>query len=258
MSSPSLANLLEVATEAAYLAGRRTLAYFNTPITIDTKSDNTPVTIADRESEQIIRQRILKTFPNHSILGEEHGHASGTDPDYKWIIDPIDGTKTFVQGVPLYGVLIGLEIKDRPSVGVIYMPVLDEMVTATTGLGCQCNGRAARVSKTDRLDSAFLCTSDMRMAYDHGPAFANLVKQTRLQRTWGDCYGYCLVATGRADVMIDPKLSPWDCAAIIPIIQEAGGRFTSWTGACNSNVPDGVATNGLLHQEVMAVLKAGP
>jgi histidinol-phosphatase len=256
MSDPSLSDLLDVATEAAYLAGRRTLAYFNTPISIDTKSDNTPVTIADHESEQIIRQRIIKSFPDHTILGEETGQSAG-NPDFRWIIDPIDGTKTFVQGVPLYGVLIGLEVRKQPVVGVIYMPALDEMVTAAQGEGCRWNGRPARVTSTDRLDKAFVCISDMRMAEQRGQGYANLVKQSRLQRTWGDCYGYVLVATGRADVMIDPKLSPWDCAAIIPIIHEAGGKFTSWAGAEGAWVPDGIATTGLLHRQVMDVLN-GP
>jgi len=255
MSEPALSDCLDVATEAAYLAGRRTLSYFNTPISIDTKADNTPVTIADHESEQIIRQRIVKSFPDHTILGEETGQSAG-HPDYKWIIDPIDGTKTFVQGVPLYGVLIGLEIRNEPVVGVIYMPALDEMVMAARGLGCRWNGRPARVSGTDRLEKAFVCVSDMRMAEARGAGYGNLMKHSRLQRTWGDCYGYALVATGRADVMVDSKLSPWDCAAIVPIIQEAGGRFTSWAGAEGVWVPDGVASNGVLHGPVLKMLDA--
>src|SRR5205807_1432009 len=145
MSQPSLPNLLAVATEAAYLGGRRTLAYFNTGVAVELKADDTPVTCADRESERLIRDRIARSFPSHSILGEEGGLQEG-DPDYRWIIDPIDGTKTFIHGVPLYGVLIGVVVQDRPAVGVVYMPALDEMLTGATGLGCHWNGRPARVS----------------------------------------------------------------------------------------------------------------
>src|SRR5438067_201328 len=127
--NPSLRNLLDVAMEAAYLGGRRTLAYFNAGVAVELKSDQTPVTCADRESEQIIRARIAKTFPSHSVIGEEDGASDG-DPDYRWIIDPIDGTKTFIRGVPMYGVLVGVELKGRPEVGVVYHPALDEMVSA--------------------------------------------------------------------------------------------------------------------------------
>src|SRR5438105_8033960 len=140
MPDPSFKDLLSVATDAAFLPGRRTLAYFNTDLVIDTKSDNTPVTCADREAEQLIRDVITRQFPTHSILGEEHGTLDG-NPDYKWIIDPIDGTKSFIHGVPMYGVLIGVEVRGRPSVGVIYLPALDEMLAAADSLGCTHNAR---------------------------------------------------------------------------------------------------------------------
>jgi histidinol-phosphatase len=252
--TPKLSELLSIATEAAYVAGRRTLAYFNTPIDIDLKSDETPVTIADRESEHLIRAHIAKYFPTHSVLGEEHGSIEG-DADYKWIIDPIDGTKTFVQGVPLYGVMIGVEVRRVASVGVIYLPAVDEMVCAALGEGCWWNGRRARVSKTSELSKTALMTSDMRMAMERSSAFAALSSKARLVRTWGDCFGYVLVATGRADVMVDPKLSPWDCAPLPPILSEAGGKFTSWKGEATHNVTDGFATNGLLHDQVLNVIK---
>lgn len=255
MSQPSLSGLLAVATEAAYLGGRRTLAHFNTNIAVETKSDDTPVTLADREAEQVIRARIAKSFPTHSILGEETG-ATGGDPDYRWIIDPIDGTKSFIHGVPLYGVLIGVEVRGRPLVGVIYMPALDEMVSAAEGLGCTWNGRPARVSQTSRLEDACLTTTSPESARARSDAYENLASRAKLSRAWGDAYGYALVATGRCDVMLDPKLNPWDCAPMIPILREAGGRFTSWAGKESFWVGDGLATNGALHDEVLQILRS--
>ena len=229
MSAPSLNELLNVAVDAAYLAGRRTLAYFNADVAVETKSDSTPVTAADRESEQIIRQRIGRYFPTHAILGEEQGATAG-DEDYRWIVDPLDGTKSFVHGVPLYGVLIGVEVKKRPAVGVIYLPALDEMVYAADGMGCKWNGRTARVSSVDKLSEALLTTTNLFRCMQRSDAFEKLVGQTRIQRGWGDCYGYALVATGRAEVMIDPALNAWDAGPMVTILREAGGRFTSWRG----------------------------
>jgi histidinol phosphatase-like enzyme (inositol monophosphatase family) len=252
MPTPSLRDLLTVATEAAYLAGRRTLAYFNTGVACETKADDTPVTCADREAEQIIRRQIAKYFPDHGILGEEHGQIPG-DPDYRWLIDPIDGTKTFIHGVPLYGTLIGVEVHGVSRVGVIYLPALDEMLTAAEGQGCTWNGRPARVSACARLEEATLLVSDPVQMLRRSDAFERLTARARLVRGWGDCYGYALVATGRADIMPDHALKPWDCGAIVPVLREAGGRFTSWHGDESAAAPDGVATNGLLHDTVLAV-----
>jgi histidinol-phosphatase len=251
---PSLSELLAVATEAAYLGGRRTLAYFNTGVAVEIKADNTPVTCADRESEQIIRERITRSFPDHTILGEEGALKEG-DPDYRWIIDPIDGTKTFVSGVPLYGVLIGVEVRSRPAVGAVYMPALDEMVSAATGLGCWWNGRPARVSPVTRLAEAAVMVTDIGSALARSEGYGRLVPATKLQRTWGDCYGYLLVATGRAEAMIDTAVNPWDCAPILPILEEAGGRFTTWAGEATIWGKDGVGTNAALHEQVLAFLK---
>jgi histidinol phosphatase-like enzyme (inositol monophosphatase family) len=255
MAQPSLSDLLSVATEAAYLGGRWTLAYFNTGVAVEIKADDTPVTCADRESERIIRERIGRSFPEHAILGEEGGSHEG-DPDYRWIIDPIDGTKTFVSGVPLYGVLIGVEVKRRPAVGVIYMPALDEMVSAATGLGCHWNGRPARVSATSRLEEAAMMTTSVRACTARSDAYGRLAAATRFQRTWGDCYGYVLVATGRAEVMLDPAMNPWDCAALLPILEEAGGHFTTWAGEATIWGKDGVGTNAALHRLVLEILKS--
>jgi histidinol phosphatase-like enzyme (inositol monophosphatase family) len=256
MSGPALKDLLSVASDAAYLAGRRTMAYYNAEVAVENKADDTPVTRADREAEQVIRERVGRFFPGHSILGEEQGATTGADPDYKWVIDPIDGTKSFIHGVPLFGVLIGVEVRGRPSVGVVYLPALDEMVMAADGLGCTWNGRRARVSDVSRLEDATLTTSSITASLARSDAYETLMHRVKLSRAWGDCYGYVLVATGRAEVMIDPKINPWDCAPLPPILREAGGQFTTWAGEETIWGPDGVATNGALHEQVIGVLKA--
>lgn len=255
MKNPTLSDLLDVAVDAAYLAGKRTLAYFQTPIQPDLKADRTPVTIADREAEKILRARILSSFPDHAILGEEEGETAGSAP-YRWIVDPIDGTKAFITGVPLYAVLVGVEVEGAARVGVIYLPALSEMIAAADGLGCTWNGRPCRVSTTARLEDASVMTSSITSARQRSDAFDTLTSSTRLQRTWGDAYGYALVATGRADIMLDPVVNPWDCAPMPPILREAGGHFSDWTGAPSIHAGDAVATNAALADDVLAILKA--
>ncbi len=252
-TQPALSDLLAVAQEAAYLAGRRTLAYFNAGVPVEIKPDQTPVTIADREAEQMIRACIARRFPDHSILGEEGGESRG-NPDYRWIIDPIDGTKTFIRGVPFYGVLIGVEVRGKPDVGVVYLPALDEMVSAARGLGCRWNGRPARVSTIDRLADAALSVSDVPMAVARGEGYRRLSAAVKFQRTWGDCYGYVLAATGRIEVMADPAMNPWDCAPLLVIMEEAGGKFTTWNGEPTIWGKDAVASNGRLHASVIEML----
>jgi histidinol-phosphatase len=247
-------DLLSVATEAAYLGGRRTLAYFNTGVAVETKSDLSPVTQADKESEEIIRSHIAKYFPDHEIIGEEGGTKKG-DARYRWIVDPLDGTKTFVCGVPFYGVLIGVEIDGKPSVGVVYLPAFDEMVCAAAGAGCHLNGRTCAVSKTSKLSDAVLLTSSVQSCQVRSDAYDRLARATKLQRTWGDCYGYVLLATGRADIMLDPQMNPWDCAPLLPILQEAGGHFTTWSGEATIWGKDGAGTNAALNKEVLDILK---
>jgi histidinol phosphatase-like enzyme (inositol monophosphatase family) len=255
MPDVSLKDLLDVATEAAYLAGRRTLAYFNAGVAVETKEDDTPVTRADREAEEIIRAVVTKHFPTHTLIGEEHGATAG-DPDFKWIIDPIDGTKSFIHGVPLYGVLIGVEVRGRPSVGVIYLPAQHEMIHAADGLGCRCNGRAARVSEVSRLEDATLLAGSITRAMDRSDAYSRLAHRVKLNRGWGDCFGYALVATGRAEVMLDPRMHPWDCAPMLPILREAGGHFATWSGEPTIWGPDAFACNARLYDEVLGILRS--
>ncbi len=241
--------------DAAYLAGRRTLAYYQTGVRPDLKADHTPVTIADRESEAILRRRIEQSFPTHAILGEEEGETAG-DESFRWIVDPIDGTKSFVAGVPLYGVLVGVEVEGTPRVGVIYLPAVDQMVAAADGLGCTCNGRPCHVSDVNQLADALLVTSSVTSAQQRSDAFHRLTAATKLQRTWGDAFGYALVATGRAEIMLDAALSPWDCAPMVPILREAGGHFSDWTGVSTIHGGDGLATNKALAGPVLDILHA--
>lgn len=256
MSDPNLNDLLHVATEAARLGGTHTLKYFNQSCTIELKSDRTPVTQADREAESLIRDFILQQFPDHSILGEEHGTVQG-NPDYQWVIDPIDGTKSFIHGVPLYTTLVGLQIRQQPKVGVIFAPAIHEMVAAATGLGCRFNDQPCRVSDVSELSHALICVSDAFMALDRSDAFETLARRCKYARTWGDAYGYLLVATGRCEIMLDPKMSPWDVCALIPVIEEAGGVCTSWTGQRTIHGGDLFASNANLAPIVKSVLQKG-
>jgi len=254
MSQPPLRELLAVALEAAREGGRRTLAYFNAGAGVESKADGTPVTAADREAEATMRRIIARAFPDHGILGEEEGETAGSAPS-RWIIDPLDGTRSFVRGVPLFGTLVGLEARGEPVVGVIHLPALDETIAAAHGEGCTWNGRPCRVSAVDRLADALLVVTDERSARARSGAYDRLAARTELQRTWADCYGYALVATGRAEVALDPVMNVWDCAALLPVVEEAGGRFTDWQGRRTIHGGEAVATNGVLHDAVLDVLR---
>ncbi len=249
---------METAAQLAWKAGRATLRHFQTGIAVELKADATPVTAADREAEEIIRLGLQQVFPIDGVLGEEFGEKSGSSGRC-WIIDPIDGTKSFIKGVPLYGVLVALEDeKGEVVVGAVYLPGLDEMVHAAKGLGCWWNGRRTRVSAVKNLSEACVCYTSSRSFGQHrNHAFDGLAGKVGLLREWGDCYGHLLVATGRAEVMLDPVLSPWDCAPLVPILQEAGGTFTDWRGKATIRGEDGVSTNGLLFDEVMNHLSLG-
>ena len=256
MPNETLPNLLTFAQELAWQAGRSTLAYFNTGVVPDLKADQTPVTIADREAEQRMRAMIASRFPGHAILGEEYGETNA-GASHRWILDPIDGTKSFVQGVPFYGVLVGLERDGEPVLGVCYLPALDEMIAAAKGQGCTFNGRQVRVSAVARLSDAVVACSDAESfaAYHRDAAFDEVRSNAKFTRTWGDCYGHMLVATGRAEIMLDPILSVWDCAALLPIVQEAGGSFTSWHGETTIWGESGISTNAALHDQIMQIVK---
>ncbi len=252
----SLDTLLEFAVDAAWRTGRVTLAHFQTGIAAETKPDLSPVTVADREAERTARALIEARYPRHGILGEELGETR-PEASLRWIVDPIDGTRSFVRGVPLYGVLLALEEDGDAVLGVIHFPALGESVYAARGVGCFWDGRRALVSSVDRLEDALVLTTDARL--DPGDeawagAWRRLAGRAATARTWGDCYGHALVATGRAEAMLDPVLASWDAAALRPIVEEAGGVFMDRTGAATHTGGSGISTNAALAREIGSVL----
>jgi histidinol phosphatase-like enzyme (inositol monophosphatase family) len=255
VASESLRDLREFAAELAWQAGKLTLRYFQTDFTTEYKEDRSPVTIADREAERLMRELIEARYPDHSILGEEEGETR-PGATFRWIIDPIDGTKTFVRGVPMYAVLVGLEREGETVAGAINIPALGELLHAARGEGCSWNGRRARVSNVASLGDALLLATDAESMARHGraAAYRRMVAATRLQRSWGDAYGYVLLATGRAEVMLDPIVSVWDCAALLPVVTEAGGSFTDWSGAQTIHAGEAIATNRLVYDQLLALV----
>jgi histidinol-phosphatase len=249
---------LEFCVQTAYEAGRFTLGYFGTEAARpEFKADDTPVTVADREAERLIRDRISARYPTHAIMGEEYGAVDGTDPDYRWIVDPIDGTKSFVRGVPLYGVLIGLEIEGVCEVGAAYFPALDEMVCAATGEGCYRNGRRTRVSTTRSLAQGIASFTDAASFDEHGRAGAwrRLLSTAGGSRGWSDAYGHALVATGRVELMLDPVMNPWDCGPFPPILREAGGYFGDWSGNETIYANEAISTTSILLPKVLSLIE---
>jgi histidinol phosphatase-like enzyme (inositol monophosphatase family) len=256
MSERELRDLLDFGVEVAREAGQLTLRYFRREVETRLKGKDNFVTQADLEAEAFLRKKISERFPRDAVIGEEGGESVGSS-GRRWIIDPIDGTYSFVHGVPFYGVLLGLEIEGEPAVGVINMPALGEVVYAAHGLGCFWNGEPARASSTERLEDALLLSTDFGACagYGFGAAAEELQRRASMRRTWGDCYGYVLVATGRADVMLDPVMNVWDCAALLPVVEEAGGTFTDWHGRRTIHSGNSVATNGRLFREVMRIIE---
>jgi histidinol-phosphatase len=250
-----LTALLDFAAQIAREAGEITLRHFRRLPAVERKSDGSFVTVADRESERFLRDAVTARFPDDAILGEEEGERAGSS-GRRWILDPIDGTFSFVHGVPLYGVLVGVEVGDEPTVGVINIPALGEMVYAARGLGCYWNGGRARVSETSSLDEALLLASEFRPSDGRavGEDLARLQNRVGARRTWGDCYGHLLVATGRAEMMLDPVMKIWDCAALLPVVEEAGGVFTDWRGRRTIRGGSAVSTNAALAGVVRQIL----
>lgn len=247
--------LLEAVSDVARLTGQVALRHYRTRLDVETKRDGSPVTVADRAAEEAARAWITARFPHDAILGEELG-ASGDQVGRRWIIDPIDGTKTFVRGVPLWGTLIAAMDGDDVLAGAVYCPAVDEMVVAAVGEGCWWNGARARVSGETDLARATLVTTDDRFAGQPARAaqWSTLAAEAAVVRTWGDCYGYLLVATGRAELMVDNLMSPWDAAALVPVVREAGGEFSDWHGRITPFGDGAVATNGVMATALRARL----
>jgi len=265
IETKDLETRLEAAIRFAKTAGKSTLVHFqNADLSYEKKEDASPVTVADQNAETIIRDGLASEFPEDGIIGEEFGSAEGTT-GYRWIIDPIDGTKAFIAGVPLFGTMIGIEKEGRSRVGVVYIPGLDEMIYAAEGQGAwyeQPNREPvqARVNNTASLADGVLVTSQVSTFNKRGStqSFLELEERSFVTRTWGDCYGYMLVATGRAVAMIDPMMSIWDAAALQPIMEESGGTFTSWEGESTIYSGDGVGSNGVVLEEILEVTRKFP
>ncbi len=256
MTDPDLVRILDFAVESAHLAGSFTLGHFRAGTVAELKTDNTPVTVADRGAEELLRTRIAAAFPDHGIIGEEFGETPGRVPG-RWILDPIDGTVSFISGVPLYSVLMAFEWAGEPVVGVLHLPALGETIYAARGLGCRCNGRPAHVSDVRELGKARLVLTSAKLMYRHGRGrqYERLLAACQLDRGWSDAYGYALLATGRAEVVLDPVMSVWDTAALVPIVTEAGGTVTDWAGRRTHTSQDVLATNGHLLQAVLNTLR---
>ena len=256
MDAPAVdQSLVDMAVELATGAGALTRKWFDRgTVAFDTKDDGSPVTEADKAAERYLREQIGQAFPTDAIIGEEEEDRDGTS-GRTWIIDPIDGTKTFTHGVPLYGTLLAVIDEHGPAVGVIVMPALDEVVAAGRGLGCTHNGREVTVNDHDDFSTSYAMTS----GFDYWPDIterARFLNSPLTVRTWADAYGYVLLATGRCEAMVDPLVNIWDVAAMQVIIPEAGGRVTDQAGEPWEEGRHFVATNGKIHDELIATIFA--
>ncbi|HXV85574.1 MAG TPA: inositol monophosphatase family protein [Gemmatimonadales bacterium] len=256
---PSLMSYLEFARAVTRAAGDLTLEYFRSGVAVDHKPDHSPVTMADREAEALIRREITARHPDHAVLGEEQGASGPARASHRWIIDPIDGTRAFVRGVPLYGVLVGLEIEGRCVVGVADFPALGETIAAARGEGCDWSGGTAGVSEVGRLADGIVAHANAASfeRAGKGQAWLRLQGAAGFCAGWADAYAYLLVATGRAEVAIDPVMREWDCAPFLPILEEAGGYFGDWRGNATIYGGEALATTTGLLPEVLRVLGGG-
>ena len=254
VSGPALHPALAAAVEAARAAGEIALRYYRGAFDVTIKPDHTPVTQADREAEHAIRGVLGRAFPDWGFLGEEFGEAGSGDT--RWIIDPIDGTKNFIRGIPFWAVLIGLEERGEITTGVVFNPVSGDLLTARAGEGAFANGERIRVSDCARMKDATLLHSGLNLLRADGcwDGFVRLVDGTARSRGFGDYYGYDMVAQGKAELYVEVDLKPWDIAPAKIVLEEAGGRLTDFTG--RPTIYDGhvLATNGCLHDEVLALL----
>lgn len=242
------------AHELADAAGEIALSFFLGPLEVRYKADRTPVTQADLAIEAMIRERLGERFPGDGVLGEEGGPAGGRRR--RWVVDPIDGTRNFADGIQLWANLIALEIEGEPVVGVANAPALGERYEASKGAGARLNGQVISVSRADRVSRAFVLYSevDALLAGPSAAAFLELLGESRRNRGFGDFWGHVLVARGSADVMMEPELATWDFAALRVIVQEAGGRMTRFDGGPVEHGGSVLTTNGTLHDEVVARL----
>jgi histidinol-phosphatase len=256
--NPAWRSRYEVAVDAARKAGQHALRYFDTNLTVEWKGDQSPVTIADRETEALLRTTLLGAFPDDGFLGEESGDTPGTS-GFRWVIDPIDGTRSFVRAIPIWATLVGLEYRDETIAGVVELPALGQTFRALRGDGAFRGDRPIRVSAVNTLADSLLFYSSLSWFVRAGKQeeFLELTLRTQRQRGFGDFYGFVLVAQGSGEVMVEHGVHAWDVAAIKPIVEEAGGRFSDWDNTPTIHRPDVIASNGLLHEEVLGLLRGG-
>jgi histidinol phosphatase-like enzyme (inositol monophosphatase family) len=247
--------LLQAVSDVSSLAGTIALKHFRSRLTVELKADGSPVTIADRAAEQAARDWIVARFPTDRVVGEEFGTTGGAG-NRTWLVDPIDGTRSFVAGVPLWGTLIAVTRGDEILAGAINCAAAGELLVAAQGEGCWWNAARANVSPHADLATATVLTTDDRFPDrpERRARWQALADRVRTVRTWGDCFGYLLVATGRAEAMVDDKMNPWDSAALLPILEEAGGSLTDWRGVRTGLGADTIATNRALGPAIRAAL----
>ena len=245
----------EVAVEAAEKAGQLALRYFDAGLAVEWKQDRSPVTVADREAEALLRATLLGRFPHDGFLGEESGERPGSS-GFRWIIDPIDGTRSFVRGIPIWATLVGLEYRDEQVAGVCEVPVLGQTYRALRGDGAYRGARPLRVSDVATLEGAMLFYSSLSWFVRAGrqEEFLALTVRTQRQRGFGDFYGFVLVAQGSGELMVEHGVHAWDVAALKPILEEAGGRLTDWDGTPTIHRTDVIASNGRLHDAALQIL----
>lgn len=243
---------LAIAKRAALSVAPMILDYFNTDLKIEEKSDFSPVTIADKKAEEGIRAIFARETPEFGIVGEEFGHQLGSG-EWEWTVDPIDGTKAFIHRCPLFGTLIGLLHKGKPVVGLMHLPALNWTIAAYTGGPCIWNEQSIHVSSVPSIAESMLCDGSITTMENkgYGVPWRNLRARAKLHRGWGDCYGYALVAMGKAEAMVDPIVSPWDIAPMPVIIEAAGGRFTDLKGNSDVMSSTAIASNGHIHSEIL-------
>jgi histidinol-phosphatase len=265
MSMPDHLPRLNFALTMASSAAELILSHYQVDgLLVESKSDESPVTIADRNAELLMRDMLRQSFPDDGVLGEEFESFAGRN-GYRWILDPIDGTKAFIHGVPLFGTLIGIEFEGRMVAGVCGLPALREVVYAADGQGCwwQIGNQAPRrttISDVTEIGRARMMFTEPTHWRTTGrfDSIVQVMDQVRIARGWGDCYGHVLVATGRAEIAIDPLMSPWDIAALIPILREAGGTCTDWKGQETTTGGDGVSVVPALREAVVGILSKAP
>jgi len=245
---------LEVAIAAARAGGEVALRYFRTGVEVERKSDGSPVTAADRECERRIAEVLRQTFPEHAIVGEEFGEREGREA--RWIIDPIDGTKSFIRGIPFFATLVALEERGEITTGAVYAPALDDLLYAQKGRGAFDKSGPLRVSRVRALEEAMLVFGGANVMRSRGwwSAYERLVDASARQRAYGDYFGYTFVARGQAEAMIEVDVRPWDLAPLKVIIEEAGGRFSTFAGEATVHGETVVASNGLVHEAILSLI----